>query len=77
MNLDKFRKLIETIGFEYVTCNDYITMYRYDKFIIYSMNQEYRFCDGDRWVKYDYDNFEVINKYFKKEIRSIKLKKLL
>ncbi len=68
----EFIKLIESIGFR---SNGVLFVYK--NFII-SIGDIYHFWNGFVWIlNYQYSDLKPIEKYFKKELRSIKLKQLL
>ena len=70
---EEFKKITESIGFK-----DTGYYYRYNDYIIdLSYDDEYGFCDGSKWYYYEYNDLRHIEKEFKREIRSIKLKGLL
>ena len=74
MSREEFKNYIKSIGFEY---NDAI-VYDYKKYRIDLYQYIYDFYNGSEWV-YDIDlnDLTLLEKYFKKELRSIKLKQLL
>ena len=82
MNREEFKKYIKSIGFENLTILEdiydipgisriYIDCKFYD--LIYSDNNQ----NDVNHLRIPFDNFDILNKYFKKKIRSIKLKKIL
>ena len=77
MNQEEFRKYIESIGFEY----NYGFYYDYKEFRIDLFNLtggHYDFWNGSEWIhNIPYNDLKPFEKYFKKELRSIKLKSLL
>ena len=70
---EEFEKLIESIGFKSIG-----RYYYYKEFVIYLYANEYNFYNGSEWV-YDIDlnDLRLIENYFKKELRTFKLKKIL
>ena len=72
MNIEEFEKFIESIGFKY---NVY--SYLYKEYIIDLYEYTYEFYNGSGWVGYDYNDLSPLEKEFKKELRSVKLKELL
>lgn len=82
MNREEFKKYIKSIGFENLTILEdiydipgisriYIDCKFYD--LIYSDNNQ----NDVNHLRIPFDNSDILNKYFKKKIRSIKLKKIL
>ena len=71
---EEFKELIESIGFSHVNMYSF---YKGFKIEFYFHIDEYYFYDGSNWLFYDYSDLTPINKYFKKELRSFKLKALL
>ena len=71
---EEFIKYIESIGFEEIDSNYYV--YKYCDIDLYE--DIYVFHNGYEWF-YDIDlnDLTLLEKYFKKELRSIKLKQLL
>ena len=72
MSLEEFKKIIESIGFEYAH-----RIQEYKKYIIKLYNNCYYFYNGSEWFRIDLNDLTPFNKYFKRELRSIKLKKIL
>ncbi len=72
MNEIEFKNYIESIGFSHVNMYSF-----YKGFKIEFYNDYYHFWNGSKWLFYDYSDLTPINKYFKQELRSIKLGKLL
>ena len=75
MNKEEFKQFIESIGFKYIEHNYRYKSYRID---LYSAHY-YNFWYGSRWLFHIKltDDLTQFNKYFKKELRSIKLNQLL
>ena len=73
MSLEEFKKIIETIGFEYDTIGYY---YEYKEYCIVLYKDQYSFYNGSKWI-YNITDLIPFEKEFKREIRSIKLKQLL
>ena len=73
----EFIIFIESIGFK--RSDGFVFRYDYKEFLIDLGNSHCEFYNGSEWIKYlsYYDDLETIEKYFKKELRSIKLKQLL
>ena len=70
---EEFKKFIKSIGFEY----NY-GYYEYKEYRICLYTGCYHFHDGSEWiVDIPLNNLRSIENYFKQELRSIKLKKLL
>ncbi len=76
MEREEFIKFIESIGF---VQGSFPYVYTYKKFRIHFQYADgYSLNDGFKWItNILYKDFKIIEKYFKKEIRSIKLKQLL
>ena len=75
MNQEEFKKYIESIGF---VKNVRIYYYKEFKIQIYLFDDEYDFYNGSYWIDdIPYNDLELIEKNFKKELRSFKLKQLL
>ena len=72
MNREEFKKLIESIGFEYNGFN-----YVYEECGVSLYSKCYNFFNSYRWVDYEYNDLTPLKEYFKKELRSIKLKQIL
>ena len=73
MNVDEFVIYIKSLGFEYK--GDF---YQYKNHNIYVFDEKYGFYNGAEWSGYiDFNDLTPIQKDFKKELRSIKLKHLL
>ena len=76
MEYDEFKKLAESIGFE--IDGQY---YSYKKYMLNIFKSHFNFYNGDRWsLGNDYYqdlNLTPFKTYFKKEMRSIKLKQIL
>ena len=74
MTKEEFIKLIESIGF--IDDNDDI--YVYKEYAIYLYSDHYEFHNGSYFIfNIRINDLKLLNKYFKMEIRSIKLKQLL
>ena len=67
-----FQKYIESIGFKYFDC-----YYDYKEYRIFLNSDNYSFYNGSDWDMKNIDDLTPFNKYFKQELRSIKLKQLL
>ena len=76
MNREEFKKIIESIGFE-TNDRNYVYIYkkiRIDLFFI----DHYDFFNGSEWTLcIPFNDLTQLEKYFKKELRSFKLKGLL
>ena len=72
MNNKEFKKYIESIGFKYFGC-----YYDYKEYRIDLYEYCYYFYNGSDWDMKNIDDLTPFNKYFKQELRSIKLKELL
>ena len=75
MNREEFKHFILSIGFKYNDSGYY--GYYYKNYRINLYTDCYDLCDGSGWVGYDYNDLSPLEKEFKKELRSIKLKKIL
>lgn len=73
MNIEEFKKFIESIGFVIIRHN----RYEYKHYIIYFDISCYYFDDGYDNTGYHLDNLAPLEKVFKNELRSIKIKNLL
>ena len=73
MNQKEFIELIKSIGFK---LND-LGIYEFKEFKISLWIYDYNFLNGYEWNRYNYNDLKPIEKHFKNEIRSIKLKELL
>ena len=73
MSEEKFKLLIESIGFKHNVRLHKYKEYRIDLFFI----DHYNFFNGSEWFVYEYNNLTPIEVHFKKELRSIKLKNIL
>ena len=73
---DEFEKLIRSIGFKYDTIGCY---YIYKEFVLYLYDNNYDLHTGNYWISgpNDLNNLTPIQEYFKKKLRSIKLKQIL
>jgi hypothetical protein len=74
MKQEEFKKYIKSIGFENYTGGN---IYDYKGFRIDLYNYFYYFYIGSEWSGHYYTDLDPIYKYFKRELRSIKLKALL
>ena len=73
MILEEFEKYIESIGFKQI--NAY---YYYNDHRIKLHYNWYDFYNGSKWFEYyDLNDLRLIENYFKKELRTFKLKKIL
>ena len=73
MNREKFKKYIESIGFNY-----FYGYYKYKECEIYFYPYYYDFYNEQEWsCNIEYNDLTLVEKYLKKELRSIKLKQLL
>ena len=70
---EEFKQFIESIGFEEIIGS----YYRYKEFKIDLYKDQYCFHNGSEWCFYALNDLTLLEKYFKKELRSIKLKELL
>ena len=77
MSRDDIEKFILSIGFKYNgNIGDYY--YNYKEFVIYLYDDHYDFYNGIEWFDdIDLNDLRPLDKEFKKELRSIKLKGLL
>ena len=73
MCVKEFRNYIKSIGFKFFTDWSYC----YKEFKINLYTDCYHFHDGSGWCFYKYNDLSTIENYFKNELRSIKLKKIL
>ena len=71
MSRGEFKKFIESIGFKKEGW-----YYVYKEFRIKLYPDYYTFYNGSKWVGCEIDDLTPIENYFKKELRSIKLKQL-
>ena len=79
MNFIEFKNYIESIGFNSVN-NDKLNIYKYKSFIIdlwIHDNTYDLYSDLDWFYDIQLNDLKPLHKYFKKELRSIKLKKIL
>ena len=77
MSEEEFKKFIESIGFEYDGYN-YIYNGCENCYEIDLYNNCYDFYNGYKWLGlHAYNNLTPFENYFKKKLRSIKLKKIL
>ena len=86
-NKECFLKLIKSIGFNETDFgyDNHTSYYIYNEFRIYIDVCFYQFSNGENWIyndinddfTFDYDDLIMINFVFKKELRSVKLKKIL
>ena len=73
----KYCNYIILIGFIYDE-GIYVCTQGDDRFVIYLYNKSYSFEINSKVIgRYDYNDLIPIQTYFKKELRTIKLKKLL
>ena len=79
MSKEEFKKYIESIGFKYIAqvyTTD--THYRYKNYQIDLYNNNYNFYNRSGWaLNISLNNLKPLQKEFKNELRSIKLKKIL
>ena len=75
MNQEKFIKLIKSIGF---LSDDKSNAYYYKDFRINLFSNNYDLCVGN-YILYarEFKELDILDEYFKKELRAIKLKELL
>ena len=74
MSIEEFKQFIESIGFGEITGN----YYKYNDHRIDLSGDFYDYHNGYDWfLNIYYKDLRYIKKEFKKELRSIKLKKLL
>ena len=76
MNREEFIIFIKSLGFEY----DVIERYKYKSFIIDLWIQDNTYdlySDLDWFYDIQLNDLKPLHKYFNKELRSIKLKKIL
>ena len=72
--IDDFIKYIKSIGF----IHSHNTVYNYENFTIHIYKIYYDFYDGSHSTLFiQYNDLNLLEKYFKRELRSIKLKELL
>ena len=84
MSREEFKNYIKSIGFEYTVSLSNIERYDYKNYIIdlYQVHDVYQdhydLCNGSIWT-YDIklNDLTLLQNKFKRELRSIKLKKLL
>ena len=74
MSREEFKNYIESIGFEY---DDSIYLYKHYSIDFYIDEKCYHFWNGTEWQLYNLNNSTPLDKYFKKELRSNKLKQIL
>ena len=73
MSTGEFKKFIESIGFKY---DGYSYLYKEYRIDLYPTH--YYFFNGSKGSKFlDLNDLKPIEDYFKNELRSIKLKKIL
>ena len=75
MDVLEFVEFIESIGFKNKSNNGSYYIYKFYRINLYEYI--YDFYNGSKWYYYDYNDLRSIEKYFKRELRSIKLKELL
>ena len=73
MNREEFKKFIESIGFKDLKNGNYV----YKEYIISLFVKRYEIYISPGWSLYDYNDLKPLEKEFKSELRSIKLKQLL
>ena len=75
MSTEEFKQFIESIGFKF---NSHNIFYEYKEFKIYLRPNYYDLFDGSIWTYcIKLNDLKPLEKYFKRELRSIKLKKIL
>ena len=75
MNQKEFITLIESIGFKF---DNYYGFFVYKEFIVSLWDVKYNFYNGSNWHNnIPLNELRPLVKYFKNELRSIKLKQLL
>ncbi len=76
MSEEEFKELIKSIGFEYIPLYH---RYEYKEFSIdICLGNVYNLYTGSGWILIiPLNHLNPLNKYFKREMRSIKLKELL
>ena len=73
MSKEEFKKYIESIGFKYDSYS-----YLYKNYQIDLYNNNYNFYNRSGWaLNISLNNLKPLQKEFKNELRSIKLKKIL
>ena len=79
VDLLDFQKYIKSIGFKFDdNYHEYKKYYEYKKFRIYLYTNYYSFYNGYEWIyNRDLNDSTPLEKEFKNELRSIKLKELL
>ena len=83
MNNIEFKKYIKSIGFKfdglYYVYKEYhgVDHLDYPIYIIDLYDDHYKFYNGSGCITYVLDDLSPLEKEFKKELRSIKLKKIL
>ena len=75
MGRDEFENYIISIGFKKTKTLDF--RYLYKNYGIDLYGDFYKFYTNLGWVLYVLDDLSPLDKYFKNELRSIKLKKIL
>ena len=76
MNREDFKIFIKCIGFKSDTSVFYY-VYKDYKINLFEDNS-YNLFKGSEWIGFEYcNNMEILERYFKKELRSFKLKQLL
>lgn len=77
MNKYKFVKYIIKLGFE-SDCGSLTEFQMNNKYFIYAYSKNYTFLNSEKWhLNISYNDLRLIDEQFKKELRSIKLTKLL
>ncbi len=74
INREEFINYIELIGFKY---NHDSYFYECKEFKIDLWYKKYDFYNGSEWSEHYYTDLRPIEMYFKRELRSIKIKKIL
>ena len=75
MSEEEFLKYITSIGFKY---HDYDLIYECGDYKVSIWGEYYNIYNGYEWIRRNnYNDLNPIEKYLKKELRSIKLKQLL
>ena len=75
MSREEFINYIESIGFKYI--GGYYSSYKYKGCEIEFFNDHYYFFNGSKLVCCEFNDLKPLEKEFKRELRSIKLKQLL
>ena len=77
MTREEFIKFIESIGFKYNKHKDYYDYKEYGIYLLQNNYNYYVFYNGSGCITYVLDDLTPLEKYFKNELRSIKLKNIL